>query len=65
MGIDGQTGGKVDRNADMMIDECMGGIPNEDKLPSLHAITCRKMAVMQSPDLLEYCNFDKEKLQNH
>jgi hypothetical protein len=43
-----------------MEDEYFGGIPNQDKMPTLHAITSRKMAVLQSPDLLEYCNFDKE-----
>ena len=31
------------------------GIPNEKTLPHLHAITSRKMAVLQCPDLLNYC----------
>lgn len=65
MEIDGQTTGNQELNADQMIDAYVEGIPNEDKIPTLHAITCRKMAILQSPDLLEYCKFDKEMLQNH
>ena len=45
-----------------MVDNFFGGIPNEDKVPQLHAITCRKLAILQSPDLLQYCNVDKESL---
>jgi hypothetical protein len=38
------------------------GIPNEDSLPHLHAITSRKMAVLQCPDLLKYCDVEKDTL---
>ena len=35
------------------------GIPNEKTLPHLHAITSRKMAVLQCPDLMKYCQVEK------
>lgn len=35
-----------------MLDNFFSGIPNEDRVPQLHAITSRKMAVLQCPDLL-------------
>jgi len=46
MDIDGHTTGNQDLNSDQMIDAYLEGIPNQDKIPSLHAITCRKMAVL-------------------
>lgn len=43
-------------------DDYFNGIPNEDKVPQLHAITSRKMAVLQCPDLMRYCDVEKDVL---
>jgi hypothetical protein len=45
-----------------MVDNFFSGIPNEDKVPHIHAITSRNMAILQSPDLLNYCQVDKNTL---
>ena len=34
-----------------------------DQVPHLHAISCRKMAVLQCPELLRYCKIDKDLLR--
>jgi hypothetical protein len=60
MDVDGAASGNKDLDPQQMIDSFFQGIPNQDVVPTLHAITCRKMAVLQCPDLLDYCNFDKE-----
>ena len=48
----------------MINDYFQGGVPSEDKVPHLHAITSRKMAVLQCPELLNYCGVDKDELKN-
>ena len=45
-------------------DGFFNGIPDEDKVPQLHAITSRKMAVLQCPDLMRYCDVEKDVLNN-
>jgi len=45
-----------------MVESFFGGIPNEANMPQLHAITSRKMTVLQNPDLLKYCQVDKATL---
>lgn len=47
----------------MVDDYFQSGVPTEDKVPHLHAITSRKMAVLQCPELLGYCGVDKEGLK--
>jgi hypothetical protein len=32
-------------------------------IPHLHAISCRKMAVLQCPELLRYCKVEKDLLR--
>jgi hypothetical protein len=34
-----------------------------DQVPHLHAISCRKMAVLQCPELLRYCKVDRDLLR--
>jgi hypothetical protein len=34
-----------------------------DQVPHIHAISCRKMAVLQCPELLRYCKVDREVLR--
>jgi hypothetical protein len=48
---------------DDMANEFFQGIPNENKVPHIHAISCRKMTILQNPDLLAYCNLSKESLR--
>lgn len=48
--------------ADDMANEFFQGIPNENKVPHIHAISCRKMTILQNPDLLKYCEVSKESL---
>ena len=45
-----------------MMDQFLSGIPNENLIPHLHAITSRKMVVLQSPDLMSYCKVNKDLL---
>lgn len=46
----------------MVDDYFTDGVPSDDKVPHLHAITSRKMAVLQCPELLGYCGVDKDQL---
>lgn len=54
----------ADLDPNSMIDGFLSGIPNENSVPHLHAITSRKMAVLQNPDLLKYAQVDKASLNN-
>ena len=45
-----------------MTDGFFSGVPNEEITPRLHAITSRKMTVLQSPDVLSQCQIDKKTL---
>lgn len=47
-----------------MVDQFMSGIPNESNMPHLHVLSCRKMTVLQCPDLLAYCGVDKQLLND-
>jgi hypothetical protein len=58
------TGDAQDQQEQQMMDSFFTGIPNENQLPHIHAITTRKMTVLQCPDLLRYCKVDKESLLN-
>jgi len=49
----------MEKHADMF-----AGIPNENSIPHLHTITSRKMAVLQNPDLLQYCQVNKSTLND-
>lgn len=50
--------------ADQMAEQFFAGVlPDMDTVPHLHAISCRKMAVLQCPELLRYCKVDKDLLR--
>ena len=61
--MEGVESGQQNEMDGMVDDYFQSGVPTEDKVPHLHAITSRKMAVLQCPELLGYCGVDKEGLK--